>query len=72
MFWFYSPSAADVDSDELAPVTTIWMSAAEDAAIVHLMLTGTSDSSEFAPETFFEHIDAVEAYRAGDSPPGFD
>ena len=41
VFWFYEPSGTDVDEDELAPVTTIWMSADEDAEIVHLMLAGT-------------------------------
>ena len=69
VFWCYPPSGTDVDSDEVAPLTTIWMSAAEDAAVVHLMLAGTSHSSEFEPEEFFGHLDAVEAYRAGDPPP---
>src|SRR5689334_9225989 len=69
VFWLYEPSATEVDSDELAPVTTIWMSAAEDAEIVHLMLAGTSESPEFTPEEFFEHAEAIEAYRAGDVPP---
>ena len=71
VFWLYEPSGIEVDSDELAPVTTIWMSAAEDAEIVHLMLVGTSESPEFTPEGFFEHVDAIEAYRAGDPPPEF-
>jgi hypothetical protein len=66
VFWFYEPSGTDVDEDELAPVTTIWMSADEDAEIVHLMPAGTADDSEFTPEEFFEHVDAIEAYRAGD------
>jgi hypothetical protein len=47
------------------------MSAAEDAEIVHLMLAGTSQSSEFMPEEFFEHVEAVEAYRAGEPAPEF-
>jgi hypothetical protein len=71
VFWLYEPSATEVDGDEIAPVTTIWMSAAEDAEIVHLMLAGTSESSEFAPEEFFGHVEAIEAYRAGDVPPVF-
>jgi hypothetical protein len=71
VFWSYGPSSAEVDSDDLAPVTTIWMSAAEDARIVHLMLVGSSESPEFTPEEFFEHIEAIEAYRAGDPPPEF-
>ena len=71
VFWLYEPSAIEVDRDDLAPVTTIWMSAAEDAEIVHLMLAGAAVSSEFVPEGFFEHVDAIEAYRAGDVPPEF-
>lgn len=66
VFWLYEPSGTEVVSDELAPVTTIWMSAAEDAEIVHLMLAGASESTEFMPDEFFEHVEAIEAYRAGD------
>jgi hypothetical protein len=70
-FWFYAPSGADVDDDELAPVTTIWMSADEDAEILHLMLAGTADDSEFTPDEFFEHVDVIEAFRSGDALPSF-
>lgn len=69
VFWLYSPSETDSDDDDLAPVTTIWMTAAEDAEIVHLMLAGSAESSEFTPEVFFAHIDTVEAYRSGDPAP---
>jgi hypothetical protein len=68
VFWFYEPSATNVDADDVAPVTTAWMSADEDAEIVHVMLAGATESSEFAPDEFFERIDAIEAYRAGDPP----
>jgi hypothetical protein len=71
VFWFYEPSATDTDGDDLAPVTTIWMSAAEDAEIVHLMLAGAAESSEFDPDEFFDHIEAIEAYRVGDPVPLF-
>jgi hypothetical protein len=71
-FWCYEPSAAEVGEGELAPATTIWMSADEDAEIVHLMLVGTSENDEFIPEEFFEHVDVIEAYRVGDPPPAFD
>jgi hypothetical protein len=71
VFWLYEPSAIDIEGDDLAPVTTIWMSAVEDAEIVHLMLAGTSESTEFAPEEFFVHVGAIEAYRAGDALPAF-
>jgi hypothetical protein len=72
VFWLYEPSGTDVDEDEVAPVTTIWMSADEDAEVVHLMLAGTAADSEFAPEELFEHLDVIEAYRSGDPPPKFD
>jgi hypothetical protein len=47
------------------------MSADEDAEMVHLMLAGTAEDSEFTPEAFFEHVDAIEAYRFGDPAPKF-
>jgi hypothetical protein len=71
VFWLYEPSGADVDDDELAPVTTIWMSADEDATVVHLMFVGGTDDYEFAPDEFFDHLDVIEAYRLGDPLPAF-
>jgi len=71
VFWSYEPSEAEVDGDDVAPVTTIWMSAAEDAEVVHLMLVGTSESPEFTPDEFLERIEAIEAYRIGDPRPEF-
>jgi hypothetical protein len=71
VFWFYPPSAADVEGDKLAPVTTVWMSAAEDAEIVHVMLAATSKTAEFTADSLFAQLDAIEAYRAGDPPPTF-
>jgi len=71
VFWLYEASGADIGEDELAPVTTIWMSADEDGGIVHLLLVGTTEDSEFTPEEFFERIDSIEAYRVGDPPPAF-
>jgi hypothetical protein len=35
------------------------------------MLAGTAEDSEFTPEEFFGHVDAIEAYRAGNAPPKF-
>jgi hypothetical protein len=72
VFWFYEPSHADVDDNELVPVTTIWMAADENAEIVHLMLAGTAEDSEMTPEKFFEHIDVIEGYRLGELAPDFD
>jgi len=70
-FWFYEPSVADIGDEERVPVTTIWMSADEDAEIVHLILVGTAEDFSFEPEAFFEHIEVVESYRFGDVRPEF-
>jgi hypothetical protein len=70
--WLYEPSGTDVDEDEVTPATTIWMSADEDAEIVHLMLAGTAEDSEFTPEELFEHLEVIEAYRIGDPRPDLD
>ncbi|MGX9789374.1 hypothetical protein [Mycobacterium sp. MMS18-G62] len=72
VFWYYEPSGAQVAGDEVAPVTTVWMSADEDAQIVHVMFVGTTDDGEFTPDALFEHIEAIEAYRVGDPVPEFD
>jgi hypothetical protein len=71
-FWYYEPSGADVAGDDLAPVTTIWMSADEDAEVVHLMLVGAADDLSFTPDEFFEHVDVIEAYRFGNPLPRWD
>jgi hypothetical protein len=67
--WFYEPSGAEVD-DGLA-VTSLWLDAAEDGAIVRVVFVGRTDSYEFGHEEFVAHLDAIEDYRAGDPIPTF-
>jgi hypothetical protein len=71
VFWLYEPSGTDIDEDEVAPVTTIWMSADEDAEIVHVMLAGTADDYQFELDELFDHLDVIEAYRPADPVPKF-
>jgi hypothetical protein len=66
VIWFYPPSGAVV-GEGVEPVTTIWMHVAENAEIVHVILVGTADDRQMTPDDFFEKIDAIEAYRSGDS-----
>jgi hypothetical protein len=66
VIWFYPPSGAAVGGG-VEPVTTIWMHVMENAEIVHVILVGTADDQQMAPDDFFEKIDAIEAYRSGDS-----
>ena len=71
-FWFYEPSAAAPSTRVRSRrVTTIWMSADEDAEIAHLMLAGADDDVPFEPDALFEHLDVIEAFRFGDAPPDF-
>jgi hypothetical protein len=66
VIWFYPPSGAEVD-EGVEPVTTIWMHVAENAELVHLITVGTATDQPMTPDEFFERIDAIEAYRSGDS-----
>jgi hypothetical protein len=66
VIWFYPPSGAEV-AEGSEPVTTIWMHVAENAEIVHVIMVGTARDEQMTPDEFFERIDAVEAYRSGDS-----
>jgi hypothetical protein len=66
LIWFYPPSGAEV-GDGFEPVTTIWMHVAEDAELVHVIPVGTAADQPMTPDEFFERIDAIEAYRSGDS-----
>jgi hypothetical protein len=70
-FWFFEPSATEVDGEDVAPATTIWMSADEDAEVVHLMLAGTDTDTEFTPDEFLERVSVIEAYRTDDPSPEF-
>ena len=71
VFWIYEPSGSDVDEDDVAPATTIWMSADEDAEIVHLMFVGSTDDYQFELKELFENLDVIEAYRLADPVPQF-
>ena len=66
VIWFYPPSGAEV-GEGFEPVTTIWMHVTENAELVHVILVGTAGDQRLTPDEFFEKIDAIEAYRSGDS-----
>ena len=70
VIWFFPPSGTEV-GDGLEPVTTVWMHVTENAEFVHLILVGTADDRQMAPDEFYAHIEAIEAYRAGDPSPVF-
>ena len=67
--WCYEPSGAEVTDG--IEVTARWRDAAEDGEIVHLTFVGTVDHHEFTRDELFEHLDAIEAFRAGDRLPVF-
>ncbi|RDH74752.1 hypothetical protein DVS77_30525 [Mycolicibacterium moriokaense] len=66
VIWFYPPSGTEV-AEGFEPVTTIWLHAAEGAETVHVVLVGTAGDRPMTQDGFFERIDAIEAYRSGDS-----
>ncbi|TGD89091.1 hypothetical protein BayCH28_06910 [Mycolicibacterium sp. CH28] len=72
--WYYSPSAAaEVDDDQVEPVTRIWITVAgaaddfPDGVTAVLVGTGGGRGALYtvAPEALLAQIEAVEAYRPG-------
>lgn len=66
--WFFEPSGAAVEDG--IPVTSLWLDAAEDGALVHVTFVGTTDKHSFTHEELFDRLDAIESYRNGDPTPG--
>ena len=66
VIWFYPPSGTEV-GEGFEPVTTTWMHVTENAELVHVILVGTAGDQQMTPDEFFARIDAIEAYRSGDS-----
>jgi len=76
--WFYAPSAAEVTDDGHEPVTRIWITASGEESDfperVNAVLVGAGGADDallytVEPETLLAHIESVEAYRPGDTPP---
>ena len=70
--WFYPPSAAQFDDEDLEPVTRIWFTLDEDDDEVVLefgsLLVGFgADDNPYVldPEHFADGVAALEAYRPG-------
>jgi hypothetical protein len=61
--WFFEPSGSEVTDG--VPVTSLWLDAAEDGSVVHVVRVGTTEQRVFTHEEFFVHLDDIEAYRAG-------
>ena len=70
--WFYPPSAAQFDDEDLEPVTRIWITLEEDDDAVVLefgsVLVGfgaDDDPYLLDPDSLVDDIAALEAYRPG-------
>ena len=69
VLWIFPPSAAEVPTEEVVPVTTIAMTTDEDGEVVHVVFVGTADDYQFELDEVFDHLDTIEAYRFGDPAP---
>lgn len=67
--WFFEPSGAEV-ADGVS-VTSLWLDAAEDGELVHVVLVGTEDRHTFTHDGLVDHLDAIEAFRSGAPIPDF-
>jgi hypothetical protein len=63
--WYYPPSGIDTDDVSVETVTRLWLTEDEEW---HLILAGSGEEGldyVFDAEALLEHLDAIEAYRAG-------
>lgn len=63
--WYYPPSGIDTDDESVETVTRLWLTEDEEW---HLILAGSGEEGldyVFDAEALLEHLDAIEAYRAG-------
>ncbi|MDH6243852.1 hypothetical protein [Mycobacterium sp. OTB74] len=70
--WYFPPSGVELAEDDVRePVTRIWVSDPEQAQLV---LVGTGEDGfvhGLTVDQLFANLDAIEAYRVGDTPPEF-
>jgi hypothetical protein len=70
--WYFPPSGVELAEDDVCePVTRIWVSDPEQAQLV---LVGTGEDGfvhGLTVDQLFANLDAIEAYRIGDTPPEF-
>lgn len=59
--WFYEPSGAQVEAG--IPVTSLWLDAAEDGALVHVTYVGSTEKHTFSHDELFDRLDEIERYR---------
>jgi len=76
--WYYEPSAAEVDDETYETVTRVWFTVGENRAEdfpnrVSAALVGTGGDQgavyHVTPDQLIDQIEAIEAYRLGDSVP---
>jgi len=74
--WIYLPSLAEVDDEAVEPVTRVWFKAVGDeddfpqqVSFAFVGAGGEADVQRVAPDVLIDHIEAIEAYRAGDTVP---
>lgn len=70
--WYFPPSGIDTDDDTVEPVTRIWLTEDDEW---HVILVGAGEQAVdylFEAEALLEHLEIIEAYRAGDPEPSFE
>ena len=71
--WFWPPSYIyDVDPDEVVNATVVVLVPDDGGEIAHVILAGGQQNYEFELDELFDHLDVIEAYRAGGQLPEFD
>jgi hypothetical protein len=69
--WYFPPSGFDSEDETVETVTRIWLTEDEEW---HVILVGAgADGADyvFSADALLDHLETIEAYRAGDPAPDF-
>ena len=74
--WIYPPSISEFDDELIEPVTRVWFKAVgddddfpEQVSFALVGAAGADDIHRITPDVLLEHVETIEAYRAGEAAP---
>lgn len=69
--WYYPAAGIESDDESIETVTRIWLTADEEWHVIFVGSGADGADYVFSAEALLEHLETIEAYRAGDALPEF-
>jgi hypothetical protein len=69
--WYFPPSGISSEDETVETVTRIWLTADEEWHVILVGVGADGVDYVFTADALLEHLETIEAYRAGDPAPDF-